>query len=81
MNMAIEVKSETAQKLLFLAKTEGVSVDELLRVYIPGLTPEIPVQTLSSAERAKAFHEWAESHRRDIPPLSDEAVSRKSFYE
>lgn len=79
--MTIEIESETAQKLLFLAKTKGVSVEELLRFYIPGLNPEVPLQTPSPAERAKAVHEWAESHRRDIPPLSDEAVSRKSFYE
>ena len=75
----IEVKHETAKKLLSIAQNEGVSVDELLRIYVPGLTT--PSNGMSAAEGSKAFREWAESHRRDIPPLSDEAVSRKSFYE
>lgn len=35
---------------------------------------------LSSSQKAKAFREWAESHRRNIPPLSDEAISRESIY-
>ncbi|MEM6612500.1 MAG: hypothetical protein AAF652_09640 [Cyanobacteria bacterium P01_C01_bin.72] len=35
---------------------------------------------LSPAEKAQAFEEWAESHRHDTPPLSDEAISRESIY-
>lgn len=35
---------------------------------------------LSPAEKAKAIREWAESHRRDLPLLSDEAISRESIY-
>lgn len=81
MSTTIEVKHETAKKLLSIAKSEGVSVDDLLRIYVPGLTPSSSSNGTSAAERSKAFREWAESHRRDIPPLSDEAVSRKSFYE
>ena len=78
MSTAIEVKTETAQKLHSLAKTEGLSVDEFLRIYVPGLSSSAPK---SAAEQAKEFRDWAESHRRDLPLLSDEAVSRKSFYE
>lgn len=78
MSTVIEVKSETAERLLSLARTEGLSVDELLRVHVPHLFSPVPQ---SPAEQAKAFREWAESHRRDLPPLSDDAVSRKSFYE
>ena len=36
--------------------------------------------TLSRMERASAFRTWAESHRRDTPLLSDEAISRESIY-
>ena len=35
---------------------------------------------LPPAEKAKAFREWAESHRRNLPSLSDEAISRESIY-
>lgn len=78
MSTAIEVQTETAQKLHSLAKTEGLSVDEILRIYVPGISGSAPQ---SPAEQAKAFRDWAESHRKDIPLLSDEAVSRGSFYE
>src|SRR2546421_9326480 len=32
-----------------------------------------------AADRGRAFREWAESHRRDLPLLSDEAISRESI--
>lgn len=35
---------------------------------------------LSAAEKAAAFRTWAESHRRGLPLLSDEAISRESMY-
>lgn len=78
MNTAIEVKNETAQKLLSLAKTAGLSVDQLLYLHIPALA-ERPKE-LSPTEKAKAIQQWVDGHRRDIPSLSDEAVSRESFY-
>jgi hypothetical protein len=31
-------------------------------------------------ERARAYREWAESHSRDTPLLSDAAISRESIY-
>ena len=31
-------------------------------------------------ERARAFRQWAESHSKDTPLLSDEAISRESIY-
>ncbi|MBP0030315.1 hypothetical protein [Roseofilum sp. Guam] len=37
-------------------------------------------ETATPAERAKAFREWAESHPRNQPYLSDEAISRESIY-
>ena len=37
-------------------------------------------ETASPEEWAKAFREWAESHPRNSPRLSDEAVSRESIY-
>lgn len=37
-------------------------------------------EVASTEERAKAFQEWAESHRLDTPILSDEAISRESIY-
>ncbi len=36
--------------------------------------------TATPAERARAFREWAESHSRETPVLSDDAISRESIY-
>ena len=37
-------------------------------------------QTSTPQERAKAFRAWAESHSHNTPLLSDDAISRESFY-
>ena len=37
-------------------------------------------EVASPEERAKAFQDWANSHRLDTPILSDEAISRESIY-
>ena len=81
MSVTIEVNSDTARKLRSIAESKGISVDDLLHAYVPGLTANGSSPEMSAGERAKAFREWAESHRRDLPLLSDDAVSRKSFYE
>jgi hypothetical protein len=36
--------------------------------------------TATPEERVRALREWAESHGRDTPCLSDEAISRESIY-
>lgn len=37
-------------------------------------------ETATPEEWVKAFREWAESHPRNQPSLSDEAISRESIY-
>jgi hypothetical protein len=37
--------------------------------------------TATPQERVRAFREWAESHGKDTPLLTDEAISRESIYE
>lgn len=39
-----------------------------------------PRQFSTPEDRARAFMEWAASHSRDTPLLSDEAISRESIY-
>ena len=77
----VEMKPETAKKLVSLAQTKGVSVDELLYIYVPGLAPYESQNGMSGADRAQAFRAWAASHSTITPPLSDEAISRRSIYE
>ncbi len=38
-------------------------------------------RTATPEERANAFREWADSHDRNTPLLSDYAVSRESMYD
>ncbi|MBW4638609.1 MAG: hypothetical protein KME05_10290 [Gloeocapsa sp. UFS-A4-WI-NPMV-4B04] len=38
-------------------------------------------ETATPEERARAFREWADSHERNTPLLSDYAVSRESMYD
>ncbi len=38
-------------------------------------------ETATPSERARAFREWAASHDRNTPLLSDYAVSRESMYD
>ena len=37
-------------------------------------------EELSPAEKAAAYRAWAESHRRGLPLLCDEAISRENIY-
>lgn len=82
MGISIEVKPETAKRLQSLAAGKGVSVDELIRVYIPGISSNgnhSPQE--DQAAKIESFILWAKSHSSSLPPLSREAVSRKSYYE
>lgn len=78
-SIVIEVRKETAKELRSLAERKGVSIDELLRAYVPELAKND--QSKTQATKVNSFIEWASNHRTDIPPLSEEAVSRESFYE
>jgi len=74
-----EIKPETAVRLAALARARGLSVDEYLKGLLGGANGD-HAQAKSPEERARAFEEWANSHRSSAPPLSDEAVSRESIY-
>lgn len=70
-----------------LVKITHRSADQikpLLSVVLEQLAdlPERPFyETATPAERAQAFRDWAASHERGKPLLSDYAVSRESFYD
>lgn len=59
-------------------------IKPLLSVVL-GQLAELPEQpfyeTATPEERAQAFSDWAASHERGKPLLSDYAVSRESFYD
>jgi hypothetical protein len=51
------------------------ALDEALHSIVGGVRSE-----RSPAERAAAFRSWAESHPRNTPLLSEEAISRETIY-
>ena len=82
MSAVIEMKPETATKLVSLARTKGITVDELLYACVPGLAGNRSTNaTVSQTEKLQSFIEWAKNHPTGKPLLSDEAISRRSIYE
>lgn len=81
MNATIEVNSETAKKLLSLAKSKGVSVDELLMVHVPGLTSNGIIGTsVNESEKLIEFRAWVNQFSTTGAGLSNEALGRASIY-
>lgn len=81
MTLHIEVSGELEVALREQAVRQGLPADRVAhRVLAEVLTPSVKDATAESGEeRARAFVQWAKSHR-DTPPLSDEAISRASIY-
>ncbi|MEB3277614.1 MAG: hypothetical protein VKK42_01665 [Lyngbya sp.] len=79
--MNVKLVESLAQIVLSLTPEERALLEEKLQT-----NPNKPSQAgenrpfTTPEERAKAFREWAESHPRNSPRLSDEAVSRESIY-
>ncbi|MGK7904755.1 MAG: hypothetical protein AB4352_25780 [Hormoscilla sp.] len=82
--MNVKLVESLAQIVQSLSTGERSLLEEKLKG-TPALTSaegqERPFyETATPEERAKAFREWAESHPRNMPYLSDEAISRESIY-
>ncbi len=88
MTLTIEVSGELEAVLKAQAQEQGLTADRVARrVLARALTPGVgreenglsAATATSGKEKARAFVQWARSHR-DTPPLSDEAISRASMY-
>jgi hypothetical protein len=81
MRTVLNVDEKTAERLRELAAAGGISVEQLLATYIPGIRPPESNGNGGDAENAlRAFEEWADSFAQDTPPLSNEAINRASIY-
>jgi hypothetical protein len=82
MSIQIELRPEIEAELAVQARKMGVPViqyvQRILEQHVPGLSLE---SSMTPEQRAKAFDDWADSfpYRRSTP-LSDDAISRDSFY-
>lgn len=83
MTVKLELSPEQEAALKPQEKSHGISIQELLQEVAEQITPFSTISHLqmeNPAEWARQFHEWAESHDRTTPLLSDEAISREEIY-
>jgi hypothetical protein len=79
MSSTLELDSDTVAKLQDLAKSKSLSIEDLLKAYVPGLAADLPEPKRSPEEILRALDEWI-AELPDMPGLSDEAISRESIY-
>ena len=72
--------NQIKQAVIRLLDTEDAKLTDLEQILPLTGKDESNLEELSPAEKAAAFRAWAESHRRGLPLLSDEAISRESIY-
>ena len=77
--MNTKLVESLAQILQSLTPEEKKLLDEKIKLTSDSQSRQF-YETATPQERAKAYREWAESHRHDSPILSDEAISRESIY-
>jgi hypothetical protein len=91
-SMLNEFKSSHTQEIQEIAQilmkitnlseeTVNPHVDAMLLELVKSKVERPFYETATPSEWVKAFREWADSHRRDTPMLSDYAVSRAGIYE
>jgi hypothetical protein len=83
MNVTIELSEGQAATLKVQAEAQGLTVERWLEQVAAQLAPAASIahlQKTNPTEWARRFHEWAESHDRTTPLLSEQAVSRESIY-
>lgn len=85
MNLTIELSEEKAAALKAQAAARGLTVERLVEQIAEQyaeaqLTSIAHLQRTNPKEWSRRFHEWAESHDRTTPLLSDEGICRESIY-
>jgi len=80
MTMTIELLPETEAELSSLAAEQGLSLTQFVRRLLEGHVPDHDQTMLSPVERAAAWRDCVRGLPH-TPPLSDEAISRKSIYD
>ena len=84
--MTVTLNLPPEKEVLFkaLAKARGLSLEqwmlELADRYVQQPVSIAHLQKTDPQEWARQFDAWLDSHRPDIPVLSDEAMSRDSIY-
>jgi hypothetical protein len=85
LNLTIELSDEKAAALKAQAEAHGLTVErwveQIAEQHAEAQKGSFAhLQKTNPLEWARRFHEWAESHDRTTPLLSDEGISRESIY-
>lgn len=85
MDVRIRISEDKAPAVKAQAHAEGPTVEQWIEKIteqhaVPQSTSIAHLQKTNPKEWARQFLEWAESHDRTTPLLSDEAISRESLY-
>ena len=83
MNVTIELSDEKAAVLKAQAQAQGLTVERWLEQIAEQHVQPVSIahlQKTNPKEWARQFDAWVDSHDRDTPVLSDEAMSRESIY-
>ena len=85
MDLNIRISDDKAPAVKAQAQAHGLTVErwveQIAEQYAQAQPASIAhLQKTNPKEWARRFHEWAESHDRSTPLLSDEAISRESIY-
>jgi len=77
--MSLNVNPDIEARLIALAQSSGVSVEDFLLHVVEEKTARAPVLRLNPEQWAEQFEAWADGFP-DAPPLPDEALSRENLY-
>jgi hypothetical protein len=85
MDLRIRISDDKAAAVKAQAQAQGLTVEQWIEKIAEQFAQPQPasiaqLQKNDPKEWARRFHEWAESHDRTTPLLSDEAISRASIY-
>lgn len=77
--MSLNLNPETEARLIALAQSSGVSVEDFLRHVVEEKSGHGPALRLNPEQWADQFETWADSFP-EAPPLPDEALSRENLH-
>ena len=85
MNLTIELADDRVAALKAQAAAQGLTVKRWIEQIAEQQAQAQPssithLQKTNPKEWARQFHDWAESHDRTTPLLTDDAVSRENIY-
>ena len=77
--MSLNLNPDLEARLIALAQSSGVSVEDFLLHVVEEQTGHAPALRLNPEQWAEQFEAWADSFP-EAPPLPDEALSRENLY-